>query len=263
MTRGAVYVVENKFGGDGKLYAISKRSGQVLWYKSKSKDKVAFRGHFAALKGSSLFATATVEESYFERGKVARIDTRSKKILMYYERPTSVESYDIAALCICNDILLVVYADRDDVFASKGVLVAYKINSTKAVWQAAYSNSAVTGKLACNPGKNIVYVPTDPYLYAYNALTGKLIWKYTGYGAIYTPSVANGVIYFLSDTNMYAIDEQTKKRLRTFSLGYEAEPSTQVAVCDGMIYFSGDGGTCDLYALGLPASDPPTVSTIP
>jgi hypothetical protein len=35
-------------------------------------------------------------------------------------------------------------------------------------------------------------------------------------------------------------------------LGYEAYDTTQVAICDGMLYFSGNGGTCDLYALGLP-----------
>ncbi len=73
-----------------------------------------------------------------------------------------------------------------------------------------------------------------------------------GYGEIYNPSVANGIVYFLSDTNMYAIDEDTGERVFSYPLGHKAGESTQVAICSGMLYFSSNGGTYDLYALGLP-----------
>lgn len=73
-----------------------------------------------------------------------------------------------------------------------------------------------------------------------------------GYGEIYNPSVANGIVYFLSDTNMYAINEDTGERLFSYPLGKKAHEGAQVAICEGMLYFSGNRGTCDLYALGLP-----------
>ena len=36
-----------------------------------------------------------------------------------------------------------------------------------------------------------------------------------------------------------------------FPLGYSAGETNQVAISDGMAYFSGNGGTCDLFALGF------------
>ena len=60
------------------------------------------------------------------------------------------------------------------------------------------------------------------------------------------------MIYFLSDTNLYAIDEISPTRLLHYPLGHQAYETTQVAIANGMAYFSGNGGTCDLFALGLP-----------
>lgn len=248
--RNAVYVVENSFMGDGKLYAFNKKNGKILWYKSKAKDGMEFRGNYVALKGPWIFATAVVEESYFERDKLARINSETKKVEMYYDRPTS-ESYEIGGCAVCNNMLIVTYHDRDDVFRSKSILAVYKINSRKILWTKVYNRSAVTGAVACNTDKNTVYVPTNPYLYAYNMSNGKQVWKYTGLDAVFNPSIANGIVYFLSKDNFYAINEATGKKLFHYSLGYEAEPSTQVAVADGMIYFSGNGGDCDLFALGF------------
>jgi hypothetical protein len=51
---------------------------------------------------------------------------------------------------------------------------------------------------------------------------------------------------------MYAIDEGTKAMLYHYPLGYDADETTQVAIADGMLFFSGNGGTCDLCALGFP-----------
>ncbi|MEW6366350.1 MAG: PQQ-binding-like beta-propeller repeat protein [Acidobacteriota bacterium] len=251
--RKTIYVVENLFIGDGKLFALSKQNGKVLWYMSKEKDKAAFRGNYVALKGAWVFATAVVPVSYSEADKIGRINSKTRKIEMYYDRPSPEEWYDIGGCTVCNDMLIVAYHDRDDVFRGKSILCAYNINSPKIVWSKRYTSSAVTGAVACNTTLKRIYVPTNPYLYAYDLKTGAEKWRYMGYDAIFSPSVANGVIYFLSDTNMYAIGESDKKKLFTFSLGYDAEYSTQVAVANGMVYFSGNGGDCDLYALGLRA----------
>lgn len=77
-----------------------------------------------------------------------------------------------------------------------------------------------------------------------------------GYGSIYTPSIANGIVYFISDSNMYAVNEATGQKLFSYALGYSGEESSQVAISDGMLYFSGNGGTCNLLALGLDSANP-------
>ncbi|RCV65413.1 Peptidase family C25 [Methanophagales archaeon] len=50
---------------------------------------------------------------------------------------------------------------------------------------------------------------------------------------------------------MYAIEEDTGEKLFSYQLGHKADETTQVAISNGMIYFSGSDGTCALFALGL------------
>ena len=138
-------------------------------------------------------------------------------------------------------------------YGSTQYLAAYNIYSPTVVWQRAIPE--ITGKIACNTTKDVIYVPTNPYLYALDAATGSEIWKYKGYGVIYNPSVANGIVYIISDTNMYALKEETGQKIFSYPLGYEGEETSQAAICDGMLYFSGNGGTCDLFALGFPSPE--------
>lgn len=245
----AVYVIDRTFVGDeGKLFAFSKQTGEVLWYKGKAKGVLAYRGHHVALKGSRIFVAALVDESGFEKEKAVRINSKTKKIEMIYDRPADSGSYR-EEIALCKDKLIVTY--HYQYHECDSILCVYSMDSPKILWMKKYRNSHVTGAVACNTDKNILYVPTDPYLIAYDTGTGKQVWRYMGYSAIRSPVVANGVIYFLSDTNLYAIDEANGKKLLVYSLGYEAEESTQVAVANGRIYFSGNGGDCDLFALGL------------
>ena len=47
----------------------------------------------------------------------------------------------------------------------------------------------------------------------------------------------------------------TGARLLHFPLGEQAYPDSQAAISNGRIFVSGNGGTCDLFVLGL--EDPP------
>jgi outer membrane protein assembly factor BamB len=249
-----VYIVESPFMGDGKLYALDKQTGEIVWYKSKATDDVAFEGDYALLSAGKIFVEAEVpvQEPYLRYlDRMLCIDASSQDIEIIFDKPEGIELDDISKYTLCNDKLIVTFCDRDDVFESIGTLVVYNVTSQAVLWQKEYS-TAITGRIACNTTRNVIYVPTDPYQYALDATTGEEIWKYKGYGEIYNPSVANGIVYFLSDTNMYAIDEETGERVFRYPLGEKAYETTQVAICDGMVYFSGNGGTCDLYALGLP-----------
>lgn len=245
-----VYIVEPPFVGGGKLFAMNKQTGEVAWYMGKQTHDAEFRGNYVMLKDEKIYAAAEVALDYypFKGDKMLRIDPSSQDIEVAYDRPDPDNYYDIEQYTLCNDRLV---ASFDYQYDPVKLLAAYDPITSTIAWQKPFSTT-ITGKIACNTTKNQIYVPTDPYLYALDAATGGEVWKYMGYDEIYNPSIANGVVYFLSDTNMYALDEETGERLFHYPLGYDADETTQVAIADGMLYFSGNGGTCDLYALGLP-----------
>jgi outer membrane protein assembly factor BamB len=246
----AVYLVEDQFGDEGKLFALNKKTGEILWYKSKAADKLEFKGNYVLLYNGKIFARAGVGSQYSAPEHMISIDASSKKLTTTFNRPQPVTYHDINQYCLCNNRLVVGYYYQ---YASENYLAVYNSNSPAVTWVKAMPE--ITGKIACNTTKDVIYVPTNPYLYALEAATGAEIWKYKGYGAIYNPSAANGIVYYISDTNMYALNENTGKKIFSYPLGYSGEETSQVAINDGMLYFSGNGGTCDLFALGLPAPE--------
>jgi outer membrane protein assembly factor BamB len=246
---GLIYMVENVFGPqeDGNLYALKMTTGEVAWYKSKATDNhnIGYGGDYVLLCKGKIYTKAYVNADGYYKAHIVKIDAASQEIEMIFERPTSY--CDVKTYMICNDKLFVRY---DSYASDPKTLTVYNTDSPTSSWNKQFSN--INGTVACNPEKNLVYVPADDAsLYALNATTGAEMWKYTAFKPIYNPSVANGLIYFLSSSNMYAIDEETHAQVFRFPLGYEAEDTSQVAIDNGMLYFSGNGGTCDFFALGF------------
>ena len=246
---GLVYLVESPFMGGGKLYALDKQTGNVTWVMSHDTDEVDFKGDYALLQGNDLYAVADAPMSgYPSHGDhVLKIDAISHTIALKYDRPVPENYYDIDHHLMCGNRLIASFNYQYD--ATK-LIVAYDPISPTIVWQHPVSSTVST--LACDPVKNRLYVPDKSRLYALDLTTGDEVWKYTGLADIYNPSVANGVIYFLSNTNLYAIDEDTHTQLLRYPLGYEAYETTQAAIANGWLYFSGNGGTCDMFALSVP-----------
>ncbi len=247
--RGLVYLVESPFIGDGKLYALDKQTGEVAWVMNRDTDGVGFKGDYALLQDNDLYAVADAPMAgYPSHGDhVLKINAISQTIELKYNRPMPENYYDIDHHLMCGNRLIASFNYQYD---DTKLIVAYDPLSPTIVWQKPVSSTL--SALACDPVKNRLYVPDKSRLYALDVTTGAEVWKYTGLADIYNPSVANGVIYFLSNTNMYAIDEDTKAQLFRYPLGYEAYETTQVAIANGLLYFSGNGGTCDMFALGLP-----------
>jgi len=98
----------------------------------------------------------------------------------------------------------------------------------------------------------VVYVASlDANVYALDASTGGLLWKYaTGREIHSSPALANGVLYVASgDNNVYALNASTGALLWKYATGGEINYSSP-AVVNGMVYISSDDW--NLYAFGLP-----------
>jgi outer membrane protein assembly factor BamB len=254
--RGLVYLVEEPFDpDDGRLFALDLQTGEVAWFKSQATDGMAFKGDHVLLHGDRIYVVAVVEETYWSNDRAQAFDAATRQLVASYLRPADLDLYDISKISICGGNLLVNYCDRDDVFEGDGTLVAYDLQTSQEVWRLD-PGTAITGRVACDEALGRCFVPTDPYLYALDAGNGTELWRHLAFGPVYGPSVANGVVYYLSDTNMYAIAEASGQQLYHLGLGEQAYSTTQVAVDDGMVFFSGNGGTCDLFALGLPGGAP-------
>ena len=95
----------------------------------------------------------------------------------------------------------------------------------------------------------VYFGSTDGHLYAVDAATGKLLWRYeTGGGGYSSPTVADGVVYVGSssiDGHPYALDAATGKLLWRYEAGGRVYSSPTVA--DGVVYVGSDDG--HLYAL--------------
>ena len=101
----------------------------------------------------------------------------------------------------------------------------------------AYSSPAVAN--------GVVYVGSvepDGSLYAINANTGTLRWRYTtGDDFISSPAVANGVVYVgCDDHNLYALNASTGTLLWNHTMGYYVESSPTVA--NGVVYVGSNEG---------------------
>jgi len=95
---------------------------------------------------------------------------------------------------------------------------------------------------------------SDKNFYALDALTGKLIWKYTGGGwfSYASPTSINGIVYAgCTDNTVYAFDDATGAVVWKFTTGDAIEAS--LAVVDGVVYVGSDDDY--LYALDALTGD--------
>jgi len=93
----------------------------------------------------------------------------------------------------------------------------------------------------------MVYVASrDSSLYALDATTGQLVWKYrTGNSVFSSPAVANNVVYFGStDHNIYALDAHTGTLIWKYTAN-DAFAYASPTVASGVVYI----GSSALYAL--------------
>jgi outer membrane protein assembly factor BamB len=101
-------------------------------------------------------------------------------------------------------------------------------------------------------GTTVYFGSSDGNLYAVDALSGKVKWKFSAEGSIHTtPAIYNHTVYFGSwDTNMYAVDARSGKLDWKFKTGDQPGMSGIQAspiIDDGKVYFG--ARDAHMYAL--------------
>lgn len=243
-----VYILEDMFG-DGSLYAVDRNTGEIQWSLGSKREEegITFVGYIVPLKDDKLYVAAAVPGEIAKRLHMVRVDSITQEVDLQYDIPEELNlSWEVGWYGICNDHLFETYQDGS---RNATVLVAHSLDQPGITWQ--INVPAQSGRLACDPQKDILYIPTGESLLALDASTGTTVWEHKSIKSVFSPTIANGIIYYISDTNLYALDQEDGSQLFRFPLGTEGEESTGVAVNEGLVVFSGNGGTCDLYVLGL------------
>ena len=248
----SIYILEDVFG-DGRLYAVDRNTGEIKWFlgnKWEQEGDITFRGDIVPLKEDKLYVPAAVPADDGKQERMVRVDTLAQKVDIQYDLPQGVDlSWHVGWYGLCGDHLFESYRENSYLDPAT-LLAAHTVDQPGVAWQ--MNISGQSGRLACNAQKNVVYIPTDQGLLALNADTGDTIWNHQSINSVFTPTIANGIVYYISDTNMYALSEEDGSQLFRYPLGTNGDPATGVAVNDGLVVFSGSGGTCDLHVLGLP-----------
>src|SRR5229473_2672902 len=113
--------------------------------------------------------------------------------------------------------------ERTGMYKTQGIQRLHGVKwkfKTERVIEAWFSSPTVSGD-------TIYFGSDDTYLYALNALTGELKWKFKTGDVVYSsPAVADGVVFVGShDGYLYAVDAQTGKHRWSFKTGYRVYSS--------------------------------------
>jgi outer membrane protein assembly factor BamB len=251
---GLVYTHGHAEGnlGDNPLYALRMTDGAVVWTTKAAPPKLTppLLSFAAVLIQDGVIYIPSIG-SAFESLLVGRGDAATGTPL-HYDGP---DGYAASSPTIAGALLYI------------GELAGYlyALDTTKnlaSVWRTQIASGAAAGtpvagvdtsdtSVNSSPAaaNGVVYIGSpDHNLYAVNATTGKVLWKYETGDAINfsSPAVANGIVYIGSDDkSLHAVDAATGTGLWKYATGGKIKSSP--AVDNGVVYV----GSYDnnLYAL--------------
>ena len=135
--------------------------------------------------------------------------------------------------------------NRVFVYSTGGVFYALNATTGKLLWQRSIGADSDSSPVTAN---GVVYVGThyDGNLYAFNEVTGSMVWNFPTSGPLDSPAVAGGIVYVGSqDGTVYAVKASTGIQVWKRATGKIVDSSP--AVSGGQVYIGNDGGT--LYSL--------------
>jgi outer membrane protein assembly factor BamB len=227
---------------NGALYAVSKKTGKVLW-----KRKMGFLAAASPAFGEDkVFITLLKRDKNVNAGRVAALRARDGKLLWSRPLPSRTESSPL-------------YDGGRVYFGSENGTVYSIRTSDGAVRWTFKARGAVKGALALADGK-LYFGDYSGRVYALKQADGKVAWQ-TGTsgrrfglasGNFYSsPAVAFGRVYIgNTDGKMYSFSSATGKLAWTKSTGGYVYASPAVAQVPGSkptVYFGSYDGT--FYAL--------------
>jgi outer membrane protein assembly factor BamB len=247
---GLVYTSGHDSGNPGNpLYALRVTDGSVVW-SMKPPELLTYAS--VLVQGGVIYIPSIFGDPLGGALLVARADAATGKPI-----PLTHSPYGLAVTTptIAGNLLYI--GDTD------GYLYAMDISKDLVVaWRTRTASDDVVGtplagvdpsntQISSSPVvvNGVVYIGSpDGHLYALNATTGKVLWKYETGDVISfsSPAVANGIVYIGSDDkSLHAVDAATGRGLWKYATGGKIKSSP--AVNSGVVYV----GSYDnnLYAL--------------
>lgn len=234
VANGLVYI-----GSDTSVYALSAKTGDVVWVSTLGPDWV----YSSPAVANGIIYVGSQDEY------IHALSARTGVELWSYLTGSLVYS----SPAVANGV---VYVGSANQFLNVGGVYALDANAGALLWS--YTAGQVTSSPAVANG--VVYVGSnDGNVYALDAGTGALLWSYATGGSVESsPAVANGVVYIGSDDhNVYALNATTGVKLWSYTTGDVVNSSPTVV--NGVLYVTSEDDNIYAFHLakGLTKQSPP------
>jgi|GEM_PF-585320 outer membrane protein assembly factor BamB len=209
---------------DSNLYAFNASTGALLWKYKTGED----------VNSSPAVANNIV---YFGSSDWNLYALNASTGALVWNH-TFGDPIDFSSPAVANGVVYV---------ESIGIVSAFNASTGAPLWQSGAGNLEASPAVA----NGAVYVGgayDDPGVYALNAYTGTLLWKFTTEGSVVSsPTVTNGVLYVGGDGSLYALNANTGWFLWKYETG---GGFSSPAVANGAVYVgSSSQNDPGLYAL--------------
>ncbi|MCW3995511.1 MAG: PQQ-binding-like beta-propeller repeat protein [Candidatus Bathyarchaeota archaeon] len=190
------------------VYSLKEADGKVLWEFSAGWGASI---SYPVIRNSILcFGTFSSTNHYFS------VDAATGEKRWTYNVSGKVEGS-----CIIEGV--VYFATNDNIYA-------LDIDSGEKVWGSSVGSSVVSAPVA---DRNIVYALGTAGIYAFDAKSGNEVWNYSAKYPTYF-SVAQGVVYFMSNGVFYALSGSTGNQISSL------QTSGHPVFSDGIVYYDFD-----------------------
>ncbi|MBN1883318.1 MAG: PQQ-binding-like beta-propeller repeat protein [Deltaproteobacteria bacterium] len=211
------------------LYAFDSTNGELMWRYNLGGNEVVYYETKPIIAHNIIYIAGPQCNLY-------AIDAERHELLWRF----NAKYFDIRSISSVTDGMVYFYTDKYfyAVDAATGDLV-FQWEAKKCM----ISSATVADGVAYIPVYDIVSREEISYLYAIDAKSGKLKWRYRedAMGWIYFPHVVDGVIYFGGDNSyVYALDSDTGKLIwkQKIRIRYRGRPHTATTptVVDDILY---------------------------
>lgn len=221
---------DSMFYSDDFVYALDIKTGKQVW---KFQTERLHFSNIAVAGGLVFFGSGS---GYFgiPRGVFFALDTRTGQEKWSYKVKNSRLAN--AAPAVTNGVVYF----RD----TAGNLYALDAQTGKPLWTFS-TKGEVT--IAAILEETIYFGNSKGFVYAVDTRTGGQLWEYKAGSPVSYPVISDGLVYFLADGNIYALDAKTGQQILKVKL--PRKMGSFFAIFEKTIYY---GGSSDnFYAIDV------------